>query len=52
MVLFKIISRRSWDNLQGWHEAFPGSRIEHVMHGIYVLHIPVAGRPPHIECAG
>lgn len=37
MVLFRIISRRSWDELQSWHEAFPGSRIEHVLYGIYVL---------------
>ena len=45
MVLFKIISRRSWDEIQGWREAFPGSRVEHVMKGtgFYVLHIPPAG---------
>jgi len=23
MISFRIISRRSWDDLQGWHEAFP-----------------------------
>ena len=45
MVLFRIISRRSWDNLQGWHKALPGSRVEHVMKGtgIFVLHIPAGG---------
>ena len=45
MVLFKIIGRRSWDNLQRWHEALPGSRIEHVMTGtgIFVLHVPPGG---------
>jgi hypothetical protein len=45
MVLFKIISRHSWDNLQSWHESFPGSSVEHVMKGtgIYVLHIPPGG---------
>jgi hypothetical protein len=45
MILFKIISRRSWDELQGWHKAFPGSQVEHVMKGtgIYVLHIPPGG---------
>lgn len=45
IVLFRIIGRRSWDNLQSWHEAFPGSRIEHVMTGtgIFVLHIPSGG---------
>ncbi len=37
MVLFRIISRRSWDELQGWHEALPGSCIEHVLHGVHVL---------------
>lgn len=45
MVSFRIISRHSWDNLQGWHKALPGSRIEHVMKGtgIYVLHVPQGG---------
>lgn len=43
MILFKIISRYSWDRLQSWHEALPGSRIEHVLHGIYVLIIPTDG---------
>jgi hypothetical protein len=39
-VLFKIISRRSWDELHRWHEALPGSRVEHVLYGIYVLTYP------------
>ncbi len=45
MVLFRIISRHSWDVLQGWHEAFPGSEVEHVMKGtgIFVLIIPPDG---------
>jgi hypothetical protein len=45
MILFRIISRRSWDELQGWREAFPGSRVEHVMTGtgIFVLHVPPGG---------
>ncbi len=43
MVLFRIISRHSWDNLQSWREALPGSRIEHVLHGIYVFHVPPGG---------
>jgi hypothetical protein len=43
MVSFRIISRRSWDDLQGLREALPGSRIEHVLHGIYVLHVPPGG---------
>lgn len=43
MVLFKIISRHSWDNLQSWHKVFPGSRIEHVLYGIYALIIPPGG---------
>lgn len=42
-VLFKIISRRSWDSLQAWHKAFPGSAVEHVAHGIYVRHVPPGG---------
>jgi hypothetical protein len=43
MILFRIISRRSWDELQSLHEAFPGSRVEHVLHGIYVLVIEPGG---------
>jgi len=43
VVLFKIISRRSWDELHRWNEALPGSRIEHVLYGIYVLIIPQGG---------
>lgn len=42
-VLFRIISRRSWDELQSWHKALPGSRIEHLMHGLYVLHVEPGG---------
>lgn len=38
LVLFRIISRRSWDELQSWHKALPGSRVEHLMYGLYVLH--------------
>ena len=42
MVLFKIISRYSWDKMQAWHKACPGPTVEHVMAGtgIYVLHLP------------
>lgn len=43
VVLFKIISRRSWDELQSWHKALPGSRIEHIKHGIYVLTVEPGG---------
>jgi hypothetical protein len=45
LILFKIISRSSWNELQSWHKAFPGSRIEHVMQdtGIFVLHVPPNG---------
>jgi hypothetical protein len=37
-VLFKIIGRLSWDNLQAVHHAWPGSTVEHVLEGtgIYV----------------
>jgi hypothetical protein len=42
-VLFKIISQESGNELQGWHEAFPGSRVEHVLHGVYVLIIRPGG---------
>ena len=43
MVSFKIINRHSWDNLQSWKAALPGSQIEHVLHGIYVLIIETGG---------
>ena len=43
LVLFRIISRRSWDELQAFREAFPGSRVEHVLFGIYALIIPQGG---------
>jgi len=45
LILFRIIDRRSWDELQSWHEALPGSRIEHVMEGtgIFVLVVPPGG---------
>ena len=45
LILFKIISRRSWDELQSWHRAFPGSRIEHVQKGtgIFILVAPPGG---------
>lgn len=43
VVPFKIISRRSWDELQGWHAVLPGSQIEHVLFGVYALIIPPDG---------
>jgi len=39
-VMFRIISRLDWDRLHGWREACPGSRVEHLMYGLYVLHLP------------
>jgi hypothetical protein len=42
-VLFRVISRRDWDRLQGWHRACPGSTVEHLMHGLFVLTIPAGG---------
>jgi hypothetical protein len=43
MILFRIISRRSWDDLQGWHKAIPVSHVEHLMVGLYVLIIEPGG---------
>jgi len=43
VILFRIISRRSRDELQSLHKAFPRSQVEHVLHGIFVLHIPRGG---------
>ncbi|CAN5528389.1 hypothetical protein BH20ACT10_BH20ACT10_00590 [soil metagenome] len=47
VVLFRILGRRSWDNLQSWHRAFPNSYIEHLLPetGFYVLIVdPGLGR--------
>ncbi len=43
MVLYRSISRHSWDKLQALHKSCPGSSVEHLMHGLYVLHIPPGG---------
>ncbi len=44
-ILYKIISRHSWDKMQALHKSCPGSTVEHVMEGtgIYVLHLPPGG---------
>jgi hypothetical protein len=43
MVLFRIVSRESWDKLQSLHKSFSGSRVEHVLYGICVLIILPGG---------
>jgi hypothetical protein len=43
VILFRIISRKSWEELHRWREALPGSRVEHVLYGIYVLIILQGG---------
>ena len=43
MVSFRIDSSRSLEELRALHEAFPGSRVEHVMYGSYVLIIEPGG---------
>ncbi len=43
LVLFRIISRRSWDELQNWQKALPGSRVEHLMYGLYALKVVPGG---------
>jgi hypothetical protein len=43
VVLFRIISRRSWNELQSWREAFPKSRVEYILYGIYALIIEPGG---------
>jgi hypothetical protein len=43
MVMFRIISRHSWDVLQSFHRACPGSTVEHLQHGLYVLTVPAGG---------
>ncbi|MBA2713730.1 MAG: hypothetical protein H0U55_09295 [Rubrobacteraceae bacterium] len=43
MVMFRILTHREWDALQGWHASCPGSTVEHLYRGIYVLTIPAGG---------
>ncbi len=43
IVLFRIITRRDWDRLQGWHRACPGSSVEHLLFGLFVLTVPGGG---------
>lgn len=43
MILVRIISRRSWDDLQAMHLACPGSHIEHLHAGLYILFVPPGG---------
>ncbi len=43
VVLFRIITRESWRELQDWHEALPGSSIELIEHGIFALVIAPGG---------
>ena len=43
VILFRITSRRSWDELHSLHEAIPGSRVEHILHGLYVLVVEPGG---------
>lgn len=42
-VLFRIISRHNWAELQSWHKSCPGSTVEHLMYGLFVLTIPPGG---------
>ena len=43
MVMFRIISRQSWEELQSWHRACSGSTVVHLAHGLYVLAVPPGG---------
>lgn len=43
MVLFKIISRHSWERMHNFMAAHPGSHHEHVVTGIYVVFVPSGG---------
>lgn len=43
MAMFRILTRREWDVLQSWHRACPGSTVEHLAHGLYVLTVPAGG---------
>ncbi len=43
VILFRIVGRRSWDELQSWHRALPGSHVEYVLFGIYALVVEPGG---------
>ena len=43
MVMFRILTRREWDNLQSWHKSCPDSTVEHLEYGLYVLTVPAGG---------
>ncbi len=43
LILFRILGRRSWGELQRWHRALPGSSVEHVLKGIFILRVPAGG---------
>jgi hypothetical protein len=43
LVMFRVISRRHWNQLQSWHQAYPGCTVEHLEAGLYVLVIPAGG---------
>lgn len=40
MVMFRILTRRERDRLQSWHKSCPGSSVEHLFAGLYVLTVP------------
>jgi hypothetical protein len=43
LVMFRILRRREWEALQSWHKSCPGSTVEHLAHGLYVLTVPAGG---------
>jgi hypothetical protein len=43
LLLFRILTRLEWNRLQEMHRSFPGSAVEHVAAGIFVLHIKPGG---------
>jgi len=43
MVMFRILTRKEWDQLQAWHASCSGSTIEHLYAGLYVLTISAGG---------
>jgi hypothetical protein len=45
-VLYRIISRHSWERLQSRKECHPGSSVEHFYRGLYMLKVPSEGLCP------
>ena len=44
LILWRIITRRDWDNLQRFQRMHPRSTIEHLYAGMYAVQVPSEDR--------